>query len=226
MAPSLFESTDLGVSPLLSRSVLAVSILSHLDHVEVLILVLINFKEDFKSFSIITTSKSGAYAQTFTKSLNGTIWNELYKTHITNQSFLSSRKGVEKLLNSNDQVTLFSAIESIAYFNSKPCAIKILWKSPERYYESYGFPKNSPILPFFNKAYEKIRESGAWIRIQRKWSKSDGNCLKNDNYKPISIKKAITLLICLATGIAISMIIFFFEILAKLVCYRGELKPY
>ena len=77
------------------------------------------------------------------------------------------------------------------------------------------FQKKSPILPFFNHAYNKLRQSGALWRINQNWAdKSIGKC-ETDPLEPISFNKIVSLVALLLLGICSSLVILLLEILVK-----------
>ena len=84
--------------------------------------------------------------------------------------------------------------------------MKVLWKPPGRLYESFGFPKNSPLLPFFNLAYKQLRETGSWIRIHKKWiSRVKLECQKDRIFaEPIIIEKLASLFAMFAMGLLLA----------------------
>ena len=79
--------------------------------------------------------------------------------------------------------------------------------------DSFAFPKRSPMVPFFNHAYKKIRETGSWLRMKERWADAEntGQCDQVTDYHPISIYKIISLLILLLLGIGTSVSILVFE---------------
>ena len=90
-------------------------------------------------------------------------------------------------------------------------AVKILWKSPALSHTSMAFQKQSPLLPFFNYAYTKLRQSGTLYRINRKWSdKSIVKC-ESDPLEQISFYKIVSLITLLMLGILCSTVILAFE---------------
>ena len=72
--------------------------------------------------------------------------------------------------------------------------------------------KGSPLLPFFNHAYNKLRQNGALARYESKWEdkdiplKCEGNSLE-----PISIEKMGLLLLMMLSGIVLASFIFILE---------------
>ena len=94
-------------------------------------------------------------------------------------------------------------------------AVKILWKSQALSHNSMLVQKQSPLLPFFNHAYTKLRQSGTMYRINQKWSdKSIAKC-ESDPLEPISFHKIVSLVALLLCGIFCSMLFLVFEIICK-----------
>ena len=52
---------------------------------------------------------------------------------------------IKTLLKENEFLTHFTHVESMIH-NSKPCQIKILWKSPSPSHASIAFPKGKTLL--------------------------------------------------------------------------------
>ena len=77
-------------------------------------------------------------------------------------------------------------------------------------------PKGSPLLPFFNHALNKLRQSGTLHRIKEKWMNKDIplKCQSNP-LKPISFYQIISVVVLLLFGFATAVIIFVFELLFK-----------
>ena len=73
---------------------------------------------------------------------------------------------IKKVQDSNELLTLFTY-----NYGHQPCSLKILWKSQIVTHESIVLPKGSPLLPFFNHAYHKIKQNGALQKIKNKWAK-------------------------------------------------------
>ena len=97
------------------------------------------------------------------------------------------------------------------YF-SRQCELKILWKSSERKQLSFGFPKGSPLLPFFQYAYKKLRQTGTLKRTQEKWHKNEKSTkcgLKP--LKSISIKKIGLVIVLFSLGFFTALITFLNE---------------
>ena len=74
--------------------------------------------------------------------------------------------------------------------------------------------KGSPLLPFFNHAYNKLRQNGAMARIKAKWDNSL-KCEAN-SLEPISIEKMGSLLLMMLSGIVLASFIFILEKLSNL----------
>ena len=72
--------------------------------------------------------------------------------------------------------------------------------------------KGSPLLPFFNHAYNKLRQNGALAKIKAKWEDKDTSlkCEAN-SLEPISPEKIGVLLLMMLSGIVLSSFIFILE---------------
>ena len=81
--------------------------------------------------------------------------------------------------------------------------------------------KGSPLLPFFNYAYNKLRQNGALTRLKAKWEDKD-NSLKCEanSLEPISIAKMGSLLLMMLIGMGLAFITFILEILYKTKGFR------
>ena len=81
--------------------------------------------------------------------------------------------------------------------------------------------KGSPLLPFFNYAYNKLRQNGALTRLKAKWEDKD-NSLKCEanSLEPISIEKMGSLLLMMLSGIVLASFIFILESFYKTKGFR------
>ena len=97
-------------------------------------------------------------------------------------------------------------------YYSKPCALKILWTSPEITHYSFAFPKDSPLLPFFKYAYKKLRQTGFLNQISQRWNndRKTSKC-ESRNLESISFKKFGSLVVLLFFGCLTSFITFLIE---------------
>ena len=142
------------------------------------------------------------------------VWRKIYENHMSDESFTSGEPAaIESLLETNKFQTAFFTIEAMEYF-SKPCELKFVWTSPEKYLASYAFSKGSPLLPFFKYAYSKIRQSGALQRINRKWAKNGEslNCDSNNSLEPITLKKVGSLIAVLIMGVLFAIVALIIEV--------------
>ena len=75
-----------------------------------------------------------------------------------------------------------------------------------------ALPKGSGLLPFFNHAYNKLRQNGALPRIKAQWEDKD-NSLKCEanSLEPISIEKIGSLLLMMLSGIVFASFFFILE---------------
>ena len=74
--------------------------------------------------------------------------------------------------------------------------------------------KGSPLLPFFNYAYNKLRQNGALTRMKAKWEVRSSKCEAN-SVEPISIEKMGSLLLMMFGGMGLASIIFISEMFIK-----------
>ena len=142
------------------------------------------------------------------------VWRKIYENQMSDESFTSGEPAaIESLLETNKFQTAFFTIEAMEY-SSKPCELKFVWTSPEKYLASYAFPKGSPLLPFFKYAYSKIRQSGALQRINRKWAKNGEslNCDSNNSLEPITLKKVGSLIAVLIMGVLFAIVALIIEV--------------
>ena len=107
---------------------------------------------------------------------------------------------MQNMIGSNKLSTAYALISSMLYV-AKPCEIKVLWQSSQPSQQSFGFPKNSPLLPFFKYAYKKLRQTGTLKRISEKWrdKTKSSKCGKN-NMTPLTFKKLAALYVLLLIG--------------------------
>ena len=72
------------------------------------------------------------------------------------------------------------------------------------------FPKGSPLLPFFNNAYNKLHQTGALSRIKGKWTDNKLKCNSNP-LKPITFYKIGSLVALLIFGFGFALVIVVLE---------------
>ena len=83
----------------------------------------------------------------FTNSEEGTVWNKLYKNHMTEESFIGGREAIEIVTERNDLLTVYTDLGMIRY-HSEPCVLNVLWKSGNTD-QSMAFPKGKIALENF-----------------------------------------------------------------------------
>ena len=82
------------------------------------------------SCRVLTGAKTWGSTQTIVGAEPNSVWELIYKKQMTDESFLKSDTAtIQTLLKSNELFTGFGYIESLIY-SSKPCQIKVVWKSP------------------------------------------------------------------------------------------------
>ena len=127
---------------------------------------------------------------------------------MTDESFTSGTSdAINTIMTKKELLTAFFPIQAMNYY-SKPCQLKVAWKSSGKHQYSFAFPKNSPLAPFFKYAYGKIKQSGALYRINEKWKQTGNpsNCDSKDSMSPISFNKIVSLIGLLVFGIILSII--------------------
>ena len=78
----------------------------------------------------MTGPKTWAAAQTFVDAEANSVWDLIYKKQMTDDSFAKSgTAAIESLLKSNELFTGYGYVEALIY-SSKPCQLKVVWKSP------------------------------------------------------------------------------------------------
>ena len=83
--------------------------------------------------------------------------------------------------------------------------------------------KGSPLLPFFNHAYNKLRQNGALTRLKAKWEDKD-NSLKCEanSLEPISIARMGSLFLMMLSGMGLAFITFILEIFYRTKGFRRQ----
>ena len=91
-------------------------------------------------FRVLTDIKSGSIAQEFVNSKPNTIWRQIYEKQMNDESFMPISEATKNILQKDQLLTQYSEIESMMY-NTKPCLLKTLWKSPSKDRHSMAFQK-------------------------------------------------------------------------------------
>ena len=85
----------------------------------------------------MTGPKSGARCSVFTGAEAGTVWNHIFKKHMTeNKSCIGEEKALKQMQETDALLTSY-----YNYYGSKPCNVKILWKNPALLHESMALAK-------------------------------------------------------------------------------------
>ena len=100
-----------------------------------------------------------------------------------------------------------------------------MYKNKPKVYILLALPKGSPLLPFFNHAYNKLRQNGALPRIKAQWEDKD-NSLKCEanSLEPISIEKMGSLLVMLLSSIGLASIILILEKIRKTQGFKASIS--
>ena len=91
-------------------------------------------------FRVLTDIKSGSIAQEFVNSKPNKIWRQIYEKQMNDESFMPISEATKNILQKDQLLTQYSEIESMMY-NTKPCLLKTLWKSPSKDRHSMAFQK-------------------------------------------------------------------------------------
>ena len=162
----------------------------------------------FHFYRVLTGKRHWDLGQKFLNAEPNSVWDQIYKNHMTDESFTSGTSdAINTIMTKKELLTAFFPIQAMNYY-SKPCQLKVAWKSSENIQNSFAFPKNSPLVPFFKYAYGKIKQSGALYRINEKWKKTgqSSNCDSKDSMSQISFNKIVSLIGLLVVGIILSII--------------------
>ena len=132
---------------------------------------------------------------------------------MSDESFKTGETTTRSVIETNELQTAYFQIKNMEYY-SKPCELKYVWKSPEKSFYAYAFPKASPLLPFFKYAYSKIRQSGALHRVNRKWMKNakSMNCDSNNSMEPITLNRIGSLIALVMIGVLFAIVALFIEV--------------
>ena len=132
---------------------------------------------------------------------------------MSEESFKTGETTTRSIIETNELQTAYFQIKNMEYY-SKPCELKYVWKSPEKSFYSYAFPKASPLFPFFKYAYGKIRQSGALQRVNRKWMKDAKslNCDSNNSMEPITLNRMGSLIALVFMGVIFAIVALIIEL--------------
>ena len=86
---------------------------------------------------VLTGGKSGASCTRFSGAEPDTVWNRIFKIHMTeNGSCIGEEKALKQMQETDALLTSY-----YNYYGSKPCNVKILWKNPALLHESMALAK-------------------------------------------------------------------------------------
>ena len=85
----------------------------------------------------MTGGKSGASCTTFSGAEPGTVWNRIFKKHMTeNKSCIGEEKALKQMQGTDQLLTFFYYV-----YGRQSCNVKILWKNLALIHQSMAFPK-------------------------------------------------------------------------------------
>ena len=78
----------------------------------------------------MTVPKTWAAAQTFIGAEPNSVWDQIYRNKMTDESFAEEFNALtDTLVKSKEVLTGYGYVEQFIY-NCKPCQLKVVWKSP------------------------------------------------------------------------------------------------
>ena len=78
----------------------------------------------------MTVPKTWASAQKFIGAEPNSVWDQIYRNKMTDESFAENFNTLtDTLLKSKEVLTGYGIVEHFIYY-SKPCQLKVVWKSP------------------------------------------------------------------------------------------------
>ena len=170
---------------------------------------------------VYSNGKSVSYTQVLISSPPGSTWNTIYKNHMDENSYGSVWDLMPKMIHSEEKMTIFSSLAYLLFTSPDPCSVKIAWKSKGGFLETFAFPKNSSILPFFKKAYIKMRETGTWSQINLHWRLKKAIDCKSADFEPVSIYQNASLIVLLIGGIIFAAFSIIFEIIFMMISKKS-----
>ena len=82
------------------------------------------------SCRVLTVPKTWAAAQTFIGAEPNSVWDQIYRDKMTDESFAENINAmIDTLSKSKEVLTGYGPVEQFIYI-SKPCQLKVVWKSP------------------------------------------------------------------------------------------------
>ena len=75
-------------------------------------------------FSVLTGTKTSALGAKFLNSQPNSIWQQMYKYHMTEESFVGTKNALKIMKKSNKLLALYTYLEGVLY-HSEPCTLKV-----------------------------------------------------------------------------------------------------
>ena len=86
---------------------------------------------------VLTDSKSTAQCSKFSQAKAGTVWNNIFKKHMSeNESCIGNEKALKQMQGTDQLLTFFYYV-----YGRQSCNVKILWKNLALIHQSMAFPK-------------------------------------------------------------------------------------
>ena len=85
----------------------------------------------------MTDSKSTTQCSKFSQAKAGTVWNNIFKKHMSeNESCIGNEKALKQMQGTDQLLTFFYYV-----YGRQSCNVKILWKNLALIHQSMAFPK-------------------------------------------------------------------------------------
>ena len=159
------------------------------------------------SHNLITTAKEGSILSDL---------NKRFLVGNPSAAETSVPKAVEKVI-TEPRKAFYYTRESVENFQSAQCKIIMAWKAPTRLQLAQAFPKNSRYRNFFKYAIFRLKETGSYSFLDKRWRLQRPDCRDDDRASTIGLgwEKVVSLFAVLAFGFSLACLICCSECVAK-----------
>ena len=162
----------------------------------------------------MTFKKSGAQVQELINAKKGTVWWDIYHNHMDEDSFMGLSSLNVVYHSTKSLVAWVSSSFYLDFSRKHPCELKMVWQERQATPDSFGFPKNSPLLPYFNGIMQQNYENGILHSLLKKWNlmPTKSTCVKDlGNFDAISFHKVVLLFPLFAGAMLLAFVLLSFE---------------
>ena len=160
----------------------------------------------------MTLGGGHATSQRITRADPDSVWWHLSQNSMAEDGFQTNP--LRTLHHSNKPLTALTTTLDMEYYmtNNYPCGLKVAWKGRQPSFYTFGFPKESPLLPFFNYVFKISRERGLLFGLKKQWDiiAKKSKCATGGLAK-VSFFKVFLLFPLLMIGIVTALMICLFE---------------